>query len=134
MVRAIFSIDSQSRVPVYEQIVSQAERFVLTGVLHTDAAVPSVRALAMDLSANPNTIQKAYMELERRGVIYSVPGKGTFITETARDKIAQSRLVQLDIIEQAAGECRLAGIAKEKTIEAVERGYAGARPEGVKEA
>lgn len=119
----IFNIDNQSRVPIYEQIINQSERFVLTGALTADDALPSVRALAMDLSSNPNTILKAYVELERRGVIYSVPGKGTFITAAAREKISQSRLDQLHVIEQAAVECHLAGIQKETAINAVENGY-----------
>ena len=72
----MFKIDIMSRVPVYEQIIEQMEKFILTGILSAKEQVPSVRSLSVELSVNPNTIQKAYSDLDRREIIYSVPGRG----------------------------------------------------------
>jgi GntR family transcriptional regulator len=85
----MFSIDFQSRVPIYEQIVSQVERFIVTGILKENEQLPSVRQIAFDLGINPNTIQRAYTELERRGIIVSVVGKGSFITNKTNNIINQ---------------------------------------------
>ncbi len=74
-------IDYTDRRPIYEQIVERFQSLVLCGVLEKDAPLPSVRSLAMELSINPNTIQRAYTELERRGVIYAVKGKGNFVAD-----------------------------------------------------
>ena len=74
-------IDYTDRRPIYEQIVERFQSLVLCGVLEKDAPLPSVRNLAMELSINPNTIQRAYTELERRGVIYTVKGKGNFVAD-----------------------------------------------------
>lgn len=76
----MITIDIRSRTPIYEQLVSAISSQVLTGAMKPDEPVPSVRALAGDLSVNPNTVQKAFTELERRGVLYSVPGKGRFVS------------------------------------------------------
>lgn len=119
----MFAVDNQSRIPVYEQVVAQAERFVLTGLLQPDVAMPSVRSLAISLSANPNTIQKAYAELERRGITYSAPGKGSFITSDAREKISERRRDELGRITILAHECAMAGIEKSLALDAVEKGY-----------
>ena len=75
-------IDYKDRRPVYEQIADHYQELVITGVLAPDTPLPSVRAQAMELSINPNTIQHAYAEMERRGIIYSVKGRGSFIAGT----------------------------------------------------
>ncbi len=74
-------LDYTDRRPIYEQIVERFQSLVLCGVLEKDAPLPSVRSLAMELSINPNTIQRAYTELERRGVVYAVKGKGNFVAD-----------------------------------------------------
>lgn len=74
-------IDSQSRQPIYEQIVDRVENLIAAGVLEPGSQLPSVRSLAVKLSINPNTIQKAYGILEQRGAIYPVKGKGNFVAE-----------------------------------------------------
>ncbi len=119
----MFAIDHQSRVPVYEQIVTQTERFVMMGIMKSDDPVMSVRSLSIELSVNPNTIQKAYTELERRGVIYVVPGKGSFISAQAKERVANSKLKLVDDIEALSAECALAGFDKKSVYEAVDRGY-----------
>ena len=69
--------------PIYEQVVDEIEHMVVHGVLEPDSQLPSVRQMAAELSINPNTIQRAYSELESRGVIYSVKGKGNFVSPNA---------------------------------------------------
>ena len=64
--------------PIYEQIKDGLRKLIVTGAIATDEKLPSVRSLAMELAINPNTIQRAYAELEAEGFIYSVPGKGSF--------------------------------------------------------
>ena len=74
-------IDYQNRKPIYEQIVERFELLIVRGILEPDTQIPSVRSLAMELSINPNTIQKAYAVLEQEGFIYAVKGKGNFISD-----------------------------------------------------
>lgn len=74
-------IDYQNRKPIYEQIVERFQMLILNGVMEAGEQMPSVRKLAMDLSINPNTIQKAYSTLEERGYIYPVKGKGNFVAQ-----------------------------------------------------
>ena len=69
-------LDYKDRRPIYEQIVERFQELILVKVLECGEKLPSVRNLAMELSINPNTIQRAYMELERQGFIYSIKGKG----------------------------------------------------------
>ena len=79
----MIGIDLQNRKPIYEQIVECFETLIVSGVLEPDSQMPSVRALAMELSINPNTIQKAYAALEQEGYIFSVKGRGNFVSESA---------------------------------------------------
>lgn len=92
----MFTIDYKSRVPLYQQIVDNVEKLTLRGVLLPEQQLPSVRALAMELSINPNTIAKAYAELEARGLVYSLPGRGSFVAgdqaglrNTAREQLRE---------------------------------------------
>ena len=75
----VIEVDLHSRKPIYEQLVENITTLVMRGVLKSDDQVPSVRQLAVELAVNPNTVQKAFTELERRGVLYSVAGKGRFV-------------------------------------------------------
>ena len=73
----MFTVDPMARQPVYEQIVEQTERFLLTGTLSPGDQLPSVRSLSLELVVNPNTILKAYNDLDKSGIIRSVPGRAT---------------------------------------------------------
>lgn len=77
----MITIDYKSRVPIYDQITAGIIRLKSVGVLSGGDKLPSVRSMAMSLGINPNTVQKAYSTLEAQGVIYSVSGKGSFISE-----------------------------------------------------
>lgn len=75
-------MDNRDRRPIYEQITERFRILIYQEVLPSGSRLPSVRQLAMDLSINPNTIQRAYAELEQEGLIYSVKGKGNFVADT----------------------------------------------------
>lgn len=79
------SINYRDPRPIYEQIRDGFKKQILSGVMHPEDKMPSVRALASMLAINPNTIQRAYIELEAQGFIYSVSGKGSFVAEVKRD-------------------------------------------------
>ncbi|QED48184.1 GntR family transcriptional regulator [Cytobacillus dafuensis] len=76
----MFELDVRSRKPIYEQLVERLKELIITEVLKSDEQLPSVRTLAQQLTINPNTIQKAYRELEIQGYIYSIKGKGSFVS------------------------------------------------------
>ena len=74
-------LDYKDKRPLYEQIVDKFQELILKGGLQVGDQLPSVRGLAMELSINPNTIQRAYSELEQKGFIYSVKGRGNYVSE-----------------------------------------------------
>ncbi|HIU77965.1 MAG TPA: GntR family transcriptional regulator [Candidatus Avilachnospira avicola] len=78
----MISLDYKDKRPLYEQISEKLKELMAVGGFMENSRLPSVRALAVDLSINPNTIQRAYAELERQGYIYSIKGKGNFVAET----------------------------------------------------
>lgn len=80
----MIDIDRQARKPVYEQLLEQFERLILTGVLRPGDQMPSVRSLSLELSVNPNTVQKAFLELERLDITTSVPGIGRLSPTTRK--------------------------------------------------
>ncbi|KAB2953443.1 GntR family transcriptional regulator [Heliorestis acidaminivorans] len=75
----MIELDLRSGLPIFEQLVNNFKELIIREVLAPDEQLPSVRTLASQLTVNPNTIQKAYKELERQGFIYSVKGKGSFV-------------------------------------------------------
>lgn len=76
-------LDYKDTRPIYEQVVEKFKLLILKDILQKDEQMPSVRSLAVQLSINPNTIQKAYAELERQGYIYTVKGRGNFVSDSA---------------------------------------------------
>ena len=81
----MIQLDPTSRIPVYQQIKEQMTGLIVMGVFPPESRLPSVRALAAETGLNPNTIQKAYQELESEGVIYTVGGKGCFVKRPAEE-------------------------------------------------
>ena len=74
-------LDYRDRRPIYEQVISRFQELMLTGALEKDSQLPSVRSLAMELAINPNTIAKAFRELEQEGYIYTITGRGSFAAD-----------------------------------------------------
>lgn len=116
----MFVVDVMSRVPVYEQIIKQVEEQVLTGILKEGDKLPSVRSLSVKLSINPNTIQKAYTELDRRQLIITVPGKGSFISEKAIEVVGANSREKMTELNKIIEELALAGVTKEEIINNIE--------------
>ena len=97
-------IDYKDRRPIYEQVVEKMADLIVRGILEQDSQLPSVRSLATELSINPNTIQRAYAELERQGYIYSVKGRGSFVAENhlIREQKRQEIYVKLRALTEDA--------------------------------
>ncbi len=87
----MIALDYRDRRPLYEQIIERFQDLMYQEVLKENEKLPSVRSLAMELSINPNTIQRAYTELERQGFIYSVKGKGSFVADSGRLRMERLR-------------------------------------------
>lgn len=125
-------IDRFSRKAIYEQIIEGIEREILMELLHEGEQLPSLRELSSSLNINPNTIQKAYMELDRRGVITSAPGRGYFVSSGASEIIRSNLSKKLEDIESTAYELATAAIPKEHVINAVNAAYKRAATKGTK--
>jgi GntR family transcriptional regulator len=100
----LIQLDYTDGRPIYEQIKDGIKKLILMNVLMPDEKLQSVRSLAMDLSTNPNTVQRAYSDLEREGYIYTVPGKGNFVRKNVNLKSEKARELRTeieDILKQA---------------------------------
>lgn len=117
----MFNIDSMSRTPVYEQIVLQVERLCRLGVLKAGDQLPSVRALSLSLSVNPNTIQKAYSELDARGLAASVPGKGCFISRSSEDALESAKVKKLSALAETVKDLAADGVTADEILRAVKK-------------
>lgn len=74
----MFQLNYRDSRPIYEQLMEQLRKLIVTGIIKSDERLPSIREIATSLAINPNTIQRAYRELESEGYIYTIPGKGSF--------------------------------------------------------
>lgn len=115
-------IDYKDRRPIYEQITERFEELILRGVLEPDSQLPSVRNLAMELSINPNTIQRAYQELERKGFIYSIKGRGSFIAANHAIILCRKEELITDL-KSLVNEVRGAGIELEEVVHIINECY-----------
>jgi GntR family transcriptional regulator len=88
----LIKIDSTSGLPIYLQIVNQIKTEVALGRLRPEDPLPSVRQLAVDLTVNPNTIARAYLDLEHEGIIYKRPGQGTYVSTRAVQMAKSERI------------------------------------------
>ena len=91
----MFQLDLRSRKSIYEQIVDNVKELIIAGILSAEDKVPSVRELSKTLTVNPNTIQKAYRELEYQGYIYTVSGLGTFVASPTELPIDEKRVSEV---------------------------------------
>lgn len=114
----MLQLNLKSGVPICDQIVNGIIRLKALGALQGNAQLPSVRSLAVTLSVNPNTVQKAYQILENNGIIYSVKGKGSFISDDKEAHDAVLRNAQQDF-EKAVKSAKELGISKETLINIV---------------
>ncbi|MBP3541689.1 MAG: GntR family transcriptional regulator [Clostridia bacterium] len=119
----MFLVNPKSKQPLYEQLVEQLRRQLILGGMEAGAAMPSVRQLATELGINPNTIQKAYRRMEEEGMIISVPGRGSFVSDDLADMLKRQRTEQLEKTRQMISLCREMGLPKNTIDEIVETVY-----------
>lgn len=122
-------LDYSDKRPIYEQIVDKMQILIANGALEPDEKLPSVRSLAVELSINPNTIQRAYSELERSGFIYSVKGRGNFVR--ADEHLKEKRQAKiLESLRKQLISCREQRITREKILRCVDNVYQDGRDSG----
>lgn len=117
----LIELDYKDRRPIYEQVTEKLASMMMLGVLEENSQLPSVRSMAVALSINPNTIQRAYAELERQGYIYSIKGKGSFLTDTSKMKQFRQKEAREKVLEAASEATRL-GLGQDEIIEAAREG------------
>ena len=108
-------LNTRDPKPIYEQITNNLRRLIASGGIAPGERLPSVRELATRLTINPNTIQRAYRQLEQEGYIVSLPGKGCFAAEGSAPRQDRLRMLWLQL-ETAAAELRLAGVSQQELI------------------
>lgn len=115
----LISIDYQSRVPIYEQIVKEVEKYIALGIIKPKDQIPSIRELASSLGINPNTVRKSYERLESLGIITTISTKGTFVADSSSiaidNKIQDSVLKIKEIIK----ELEALGLTKEEVLKKI---------------
>lgn len=119
----MISIDKQSRVPVYEQLVEGFKRDIILGIMEPDSLIPSVRSLSVTLGINPNTVQKAYLELERSNITYSVPGVGRFVSPEGAAILKGDVAKDEDMLREALIHLKQADYTEEQLVDMVRRIY-----------
>lgn len=122
---AVLTVDPRSGVPIYLQIAEQIKRSVALGVLQAGEQLPTVKQLALDLTVNPNTVARAYRDLERANVIETSPGRGSFVRA---DGAMQSPRVAAEIaaeaLDVALREAKSVGVTREAMRELFEAALA----------
>jgi GntR family transcriptional regulator len=119
---AVLTVDPRSGVPIYLQIIEQIKRSIALGILQVGEQLPTVKQLAIDLTVNPNTVARAYRELERDEVIETAPGRGSFVRG---DGMAHSpRAAAADIaraaFDAALREAKSVGLTRDEARELIE--------------
>ena len=118
----MISLNYRDSRPIYEQIKDGLKKLIVSGAMAADEKLPSVRALAQQLSINPNTIQRAYNELENEGFIYSVPGKGSFASGDVRPDDGRKRQAAAEVRELLA-ELKYLGLSEAEAQQLVKEVY-----------
>ena len=115
----MININYRDPRPIYEQVKDNFRQLIISGALPPDEKMPSVRELAASLTINPNTIQRAYRELETEGYICSVPGRGSFVCQ--QDAALETRRAELlSRFDELVGELALVGVGRDKLIQRLE--------------
>ena len=115
-------LDYRDRRPIYEQVVEKIERLIVSGAMEPEEKMPSVRSLAMDLSVNPNTIQRAYAQLEQEGYIYTVTGRGSFVAPAGEWRESKHKQL-LEEWSKLTFRAKEAGLKKDFLLEELELIY-----------
>ena len=115
-------IDYHNRKPIYDQIIERFQMLIVNGILEPDSQMPSVRSFAAELSINPNTIQKAYATLEREGFIYSVKGKGNFVSGN-QNLVEKKKNTYFLELHDLVGQGKEIGVTLDECISKIEQFY-----------
>ena len=115
------NLDYQSRIPIYEQIVNNIEKYVAVGILREKSQIPSIRELANNLGINPNTVKKAYDILENRGVIMTISTMGTFISNNTKMVLENKIDNEINLIKDKIRELENMGISKKEIMKRIEK-------------
>lgn len=116
----MLKIDPRSSTPIYEQIELGIKELILKGGLKSNDKLPSVREMSTILTINPNTISKAYGELERDGIIETLRGKGTFVTDNFKGKVDEKKMDYIQgELKKIILEANYGGISKEEFLKLV---------------
>ena len=120
---AIFTVDPRSGVPIYLQVIEQVKRAVAFGALSPGEQLPTVKALALELTVNPNTVARAYRDLEREAIIETSPGRGSFVRTHGAQAEAQRAVedVAEHTFEDAVREAKSLGIDRPTAAQIVQR-------------
>lgn len=122
-------LDYRDKRPIYEQVVEKLERLIASGGLEPLTKMPSVRSLAMELSVNPNTVQRAYAQLEQDGYLYTVSGRGSFVTAENEWKESRQKKV-LALWQEVTVQAREIGLTEEELFRQLHLIYGETIPEG----
>ena len=111
---AIFTVDPHTGVPIYLQLIEQVKRSVALGVLAPGERLPTVKQLATDLTINPNTVARAYRDLERDGVIETSVGRGSFVSQNGAGDRAATALADVasSTVDAAVREAKSMGLKR----------------------
>ncbi|HET8668794.1 MAG TPA: GntR family transcriptional regulator [Terriglobales bacterium] len=114
----LLNVNASSGVPLYLQVESQVKYAVASGAMRTGDPLPSVRKLAAELRMNPNTVARAYQDLEREGVIRTVPGGGTFVADSKPGLLKSEKLRRLrPLARQLAVESMQLRMSEKEVLE-----------------
>lgn len=119
----MFTVDKLSRIPIYEQLIRQFEVRILSGDIPANGLLPSVRSLSQELQINPNTLQRAYNEIERRGLCYTVAGNGRYLTPDAMQRILSHAAEETGPFRETVEGLKKRGIPKETLNHIIEEVY-----------
>ena len=118
----MIALDYRDKRPLYEQIVEKLEKLIICGALESNTKMPSVRSLAMELSVNPNTIQRAYTQLEQDGYLYTIVGRGNFVSGESEWKGGHTKAI-LDEFAEIVANARESRIPRGELLELFDRIY-----------
>ncbi|HUF49260.1 MAG TPA: GntR family transcriptional regulator [Longimicrobiales bacterium] len=121
----LIRLDEKDARPLYQQIIDEVRRAMVVGTLASEDALPSVRQLATELRVNPTTVQQAYRELEREGLVYVRRGQGTFVASLNGDTEVERARMAASVAERALLEAYRHGLTTEELVTAIRRGAAG---------
>lgn len=116
-------INKQSSEPIYKQVIDQYKKLIVSHALKPHEQLSSLRKLSLELSVNPNTLQKAYTLLDEQGICYSVPGKGRFVSDNAIELIIKDKSLRIKKLYIAVEELVMCNVSYQEILQEVEKAY-----------